>query len=141
MDIDGISAIVAESEKPAKRTINKPNGEPYRGADGTESTVGALGSESKAYKEARDKITRRALRRRQQQLTPEDLKQNRIDLAAAAMTEEFWAGWESGKAPLPFSIENARKLIAAEHILIQVEELITEHADFFSAKSNGSPRV
>lgn len=138
MNIDSIADVVAESEKPATRVILMPNKEPYRNTAGKECTIGALGSESAAYKKAREEIQRRALRRRQA-FTPKEILQNRIDLAAAVMTADGWFGWEAGpkNEPLAFSLDAARKLLSYEHILVQAEELRDEHADFLAAKSTG----
>lgn len=138
MDIGQIAEIVAQSEQPKTITIYQPNGDPYKGADGKESTLSHVGSESKAYKAARDVITRRALNARRHKLTPDELMANRIDLASATLTE--WSGWESGGKALPLSPESARKLLAVEHILTQLEESIAEHANFSTASSNSSPK-
>lgn len=136
MDIGQIGSIVAQSEEGATAIIYQPNGEPYRGADGKNSTITALGSESKAYRAARDTITRRALRQGRRRIEPDELLKNRIDLAAACVID--WSGWESGGKSYPLTPANVRTLIAAEHILTQVEELIQEHANHFLQNSNGS---
>lgn len=138
MDIGQIAEIVAQSEQPKTIVVYQPNGEPYRGADGKESTLSHVGSESKAYKAARDVITRRALNARRHKLTPEELMANRIDLAAATLTE--WSGWESGGKPFAFTPDNARKLLAAEHILTQLEESVTDFFVGSATSSNSSPK-
>lgn len=136
MDISKIAEVVAQSEETVTGIIYMPSREPYRGNDGEPSTVTVVGSEAKSYRVARDKITRKALRSRRRDMEPEEVLQNRIDLALAGM--RGWSGWDSGNEPLPFTPENARKILVAEHILTQVEELISEHASHFLASSNGS---
>jgi putative IMPACT (imprinted ancient) family translation regulator len=133
-----ISAAVQNaelSEQEATGTIYQPGGDAYLAPDGkTECTITVLGKESTLYRRADDAITRRALRSGRA-LTPEELRQNRIDRAAAVVTR--WYGWEMDGQPAECERDNVRKLLRVQHILEQVEALIEGHAAFFR-KSSGS---
>lgn len=134
MDINKIQVEVAKDENGVVVPINQKNGEPYVGADGKPATVTVVGSESKRYRAARDAISRKMLRGRRSRLEPEDLMRNRVDMAAAGVID--WSGWESNGKPAPCTPENVKALLlAADHILEQVESGISEHADFFANSS------
>jgi hypothetical protein len=87
-----------------------------------------VGSESKQVRRAKDAQGKRLFRERRTKLEPADFQANRVEIAAAAIVD--WHGWEAGGQPLPCTPENARGLLAAEHILTQVEEAVHRHADF-----------
>lgn len=137
-DIEEVATTVAQSEEGYTFPVYKTEDETYKGPDGKDVTMTVVGKESKAYTDAENIITRRAIKQRRQKLEPEDLKRNRIDLAAACITG--WSGWESGKKPLPFTIENAKVLLSAKHILEQVEEAIVGHHANFTKSLNGSQK-
>lgn len=129
MDLGQIETVVAQSEQVATITVFQPNDEPYRGSDGKESTLSFTGSESRAFRAARDSVTRRVLRSRKTRLEADDIERNRIDLAASVVTA--WSGWEIGGKPAPCTPENVKALLKVEHILVQLEGAINGHADFF----------
>jgi hypothetical protein len=131
-DIGEVAAAVEQDEEVADIPIYQKNGDPYLGADGSPSTVGVIGSESKEYNRALDKIARKGMRRGVP--SAEETRDRRIDLAAAAVKR--WSGWESGGKPFDFSPKNVKHLLGAQHILEQVEAGISRHADFFE---RGSP--
>jgi len=134
MDISKIQAEVAKDETGVVVPINQKSGDPYLAANGTPATVTVVGSESKKYRAARDSISRKMLRGRRTRLEPADLTNNRVEMAAAAVTD--WHGWEAGGKPAPCTPENVKALLmAADHILEQVESGISEHADFFANSS------
>jgi hypothetical protein len=138
MKLQQVSQVVAESERVATITIYQPNDEPYRGADGEEATLSFTGSESKAYRHAREIIQRRTLRKQQTKLEPADILRNQVDLASAVVTG--WSGWEDDNGqPAAFSRDGVRQLLQAEHILSQLQEGINRHASFFGAPSETSP--
>lgn len=132
-DLGEIQAAVAHEDESVAVPIYQRNGDPYLGADGEQATISVVGSESKTYHRERQKQRRRMLKQRKTTLDVEDLDRDRLDLAAACVTG--WAGWEMGGQPFPFSPENARRLLAVEHILEQVERGIDRHADFFASNS------
>jgi hypothetical protein len=136
-DLEAVATASAQSEQGVTFTVYQPDDNPYKGPDGKDVTISVVGKESKAYRDAENIITRRALKKRRQITEPEELRQNRIDLAVACITG--WSGWENGKQPLPFTAENARKLLAHRHILEQVEEAIGAHAANFTKTSTSSP--
>lgn len=136
MDVSQLAAEVAKDETGAVIPIMKKDGTPYVGIDGKQSTITVMGNESKAYRAARDTITRRALQQRRVKLEPADVIRNRIDLATAAVTD--WSGWDAGGKNIEPNAENVRKVLGVYHILEQVEDGIDRHADFFAQQSINS---
>jgi hypothetical protein len=136
-DLEVVATNVAQSEQVVTITIYQPNEEPYKGPDGKDVTISVVGKESKAYIDAENAIVRRASKQRRQASVVDNMRQNRIDLAAACITG--WSGWESGGKPFPFTTENAKKLLGTRHILEQVEQAIGEHAANFTKTSTSSP--
>lgn len=136
LSLTSATANAQQSELVARVPIYQPNGEPYMGADGEEAWIGALGAESKRYRQAEHAISRRNQRNTKPRVDPVDVRRNRIDLAVACV-----AGWnaedENGQQ-MECNAENAERLFAFEHILRQVEMGIHAHADFF-AKSSPTP--
>lgn len=132
MDINSIEAEIAQDENIVDIPIYQKNGEQYTAKDGTPSTIGIVGSDSKSVKAARNTVQRRMLRLGRK-AEPADLLKNRLIIAKAAGRR--WTGWELGDTPAPYSEDNLAKLLTAEHILAQVEAGIDGHADFFSAAS------
>lgn len=138
MDITQLNAEVAKDETGVTIEISKKDGTPYLAADGTPCTITVLGSESKRYRDARDLTQRRALHKRRVKLEPADIMRNRIELAAAAITD--WHGWEIGGKEAACTPEHIQTLLKVYHILEQVEEGIESHADFFAAQSTNSSK-
>lgn len=131
MDVKELAAEAARDEEGVAIPIHARNGEPYGSSNGEAVTITVLGSESKRYREASDRLLRRALRSRQRTLTPKELRENRVERAAAAVIE--WHGIEANGEPWPCEPENVKALLfQSEHILEQVEIGIDGHADFFS---------
>lgn len=138
MDIKKVSEQSANEENGAVIPIvDKTTDEPYRAEDGSESTITVVGSESKRYRRAQDQLTRRTIKRRGAP-SPDELRDDRIELAAAAVTA--WHGWESKEGdvatPVQCTPENVKQLLgASQDILQQVETGIREHARFFAKPS------
>lgn len=138
MDINTLGDIVAQDEKPVEVTVYQKNGDPYLGPDDRPCIISVVGSESKQYRAARDKLTRKFLRGRQSKMEPADLRNNRVEQAAAAVVG--WSGWTAHGLEFPATPENVRILLnQADHILEQVEAGINSHADFFTNSSLTSP--
>lgn len=135
MKISTVKAAVARHEDGAVVEVMDELGEPYLAADGSQSTITVLGSESKRYRDVQAKIRKRTLRDRRGALTADEVRANRVELASAVVTA--WHGWEDDEgAPIPFSVENVAALLAsAEHVLEQVEVGIHQHASFFGTSS------
>lgn len=138
--LNEVQQATEQDEESATVIIYQKNGEPYRGADGAPAQMSVLGSESKAYRTARDRLTQRTIANRSQRTTPQMLRANRIELAAAVVTG--WSGWEDEAGePLPPTRENIREVLgAADHVLEQVEAGIAGHADFFENSSRSSSK-
>ena len=133
MDFAKIADEIAQDEQIATVPIENKNGDPYLASDGSQSTISVVGSESTRVQHAKDVQTRRLLRSTRRKLEPKDLRENRIEIAAAAVVE--WHGWEMNGEAWPCTPENAKKLLGAEHILVQVEEAVSRHSTFFTSSS------
>ena len=131
-----LDEAIAQDETPAEQVIYQKNGEPYTGLDGNPSTITFVGTESKRVRAALEANDRRGLRQRRQQITPEDLRENRVNVAIAGCVA--WRGWDDGKQDIPCTPDNLRTVFRAEHILQQVEQHISRHADFFANSSKSS---
>lgn len=135
MDIskESIDRVLADEERKATVTIYQRDGEPYLALDGSKSTFTVVGSESKSVRAARAALQKRLLNSRRIKLTPADIRRNRIDTAAAGVTD--WHGWDDNGKDVPFSAERVSDVLRLEHILEQAETAIAEHADFFAKPS------
>lgn len=133
-DFAKVQEQIKQDEEVVDVPIFQKNGQPYLGADGSQSTIGVLGAESRKAQVARDSLTQRMIRSRAGKMTPKDLRQNRIDQAAAVVVR--WSGWEHEGKPWPCEPENVKAVLSADHILEQVEEGIARHADFFGNSSS-----
>lgn len=135
MKITDLQQEVAKDEEIVDIPIFAKNGEPYLAKDGTPCTIGVVGSESKAYRQAEDAQSRKNLRTTRR-TTPADLRENRISLNAACVRR--WHGWEDEQdAEIPCTPDNVKMLLsAAEHVLDQVTQGITGHASFFVTPSS-----
>lgn len=132
-DLSSIDQIVSAAEQSVTGVIYQPNGDPYLAPDGTECTISVQGKESKAYRRARDMILRRGLRSRKANIEPHEVRQNRVDQAAAVFTG--WHGWTEGERILECAPEYVKRWLAHDHLLEQAEALIEGHASFFSKNS------
>jgi hypothetical protein len=128
-----LDQVIAQDDEGSEQIIYQKNGEPYVGIDGKPATITVVGTESKRVRAALDANDRRAIRGRRQQTTPEDMRENRVNVAVAGSIA--WRGWDDGTQDIPCTPENLRKLYRADHILQQVEAAITRHADFFATSS------
>lgn len=128
--------VIAQDDQGVEQIIYQKNGEPYRGLDGMPSTITFVGTESQRVRAALEANDRRGLRMRRQQLTPDDMRENRLSVAIAGAIA--WRGWDDGKQDIPCTPENLRRLFRADHILQQAEQHITRHADFFANSSKSS---
>ena len=137
MDITKIAEEVARDEEGSTFTPHDKHGDPYLGADGAPATITVVGSDSKRVRAVKDAQTRRMLRRQRTRLEPADLRQNRIEVAAAAVIE--WTGWEDANGkPLPCTPEHVAELLTVDHILVQVEEEIDRPRNFSTSSSGPS---
>lgn len=134
-DIGEVQVAAEREAQGAVVPIVKKNGDPYKAKDGSPSTISVVGSESEQYRKAQMTRQRRRLRSRRTNIEPEDLRADRIAIAAACVTE--WHGWEENGKPMECTPDNARRLLGYEHILEQVEAGIERHADFFDSNSKG----
>lgn len=135
MKLSTLKQAVAQDEEGAVITIEGKDGEEYTAADGSPMTITVVGSESKRIRAVVDRQTKRVFRQQRRQVTPELLRANRIELAAAAVTA--WHGVEDddGNA-IPCTPENVAEVLnAADHVLEQVEAGVRRHASFFSNSS------
>lgn len=134
MDITELSKELEREEDAIVLPIFHKNGEQYLASDGGPCTISVVGADSKRVQGAERKNTNRAINRGRGRLTPEQLNQNRVNLAAAAIVA--WHGWVDGDKPFDCTMENAlRMLKLAPHILRQVEEGVASHADFSETRS------
>ena len=120
--ITELKQIAENDEVSVAIPIFQRNGDPYLGADGKQSTISVVGSESPAYRRARKSILKRMTK------GSVDMDTMRVEMAALAVTN--WSGWEDGDKSLPFSPENVKVLLKPEHILSQVEAGIGRYAVF-----------
>jgi hypothetical protein len=135
MKISSVKEAVAKDEDGAVLPIDGKDGEPYLAHDGSPATMTIVGLESKRMRDITDKQQRRALRRQVAKITPEMLREERIEKAAAAVIA--WHGWEGDDGTeLACTPENVAALLgAAEHIMEQVEAGVRRHASFFTKPS------
>lgn len=125
----------ARSERVADIPIVAPDGSPYLAQDGTPATIGVYGPESKKYYAARDALTQKLIRQNSKKLTPQALRQQRIEQAAAVVAR--WHGWEDDEGKdIRCDEANVIELLRTDHILEQVEAGIHGHADFFANSSS-----
>jgi hypothetical protein len=132
---DKLEELLSLDERPATfELIEKATGEPYKAADGSPVTLTVVGEDSKRVRAADDAVTRRMLGSRRSKATPEDLLNNRIARASAAVIA--WHGIEDeGGAPLPCTQDLVRGLLVVPDHLRQVEEAVGGHSGFFVKRS------
>jgi len=132
MDLKKLEKVVAADDEGVVITIYRKDGEPYLAMDGTESTMTVVGSESKKYKAAKRRATDRLLKSKRVKMAAVDVEASAVKMASSAVIA--WHGWEDQKKELDCTQENVRLVLGmADHILDQVQEAITSHADFSSA--------
>lgn len=126
---------VAKDEEVIDVTIFGKNGEPYTAKDGSPSTIGVVGAESKRFRQAENAISRKNLRNHRP-TTPDDLRAQRLKQHAACVVR--WHGWEDeNDAELPCTPENVEAVLgAADHVLDQVVAGVQGHASFFAQRSS-----
>ena len=135
-DLQQARAVVEAQENAVEVPIFKPDGEPYLAEDGkSQCTISVLGSESKRYREAENRILHRMLKSQRRKRSADDIRNDQIEKAAAVTTRLF--GWTDGDRALDASNpEDVRSLLSFDHILSQVEAGIVGHADFFRSSSS-----
>jgi hypothetical protein len=113
------------------------NEEPYLDAAGEPVTLTVLGKYAEPVRRQQDANLRRLLKKRQARSTPEEIRENRVSVATAAVTA--WSGIEADGKPVPFSAANVREvLIAAPWVLEQVEAAMEAGAGFTPSRSGNS---
>lgn len=130
MDMKNLEKLNAAENEGVVTVIYQRNGEPYLAADGSESTMTIIGSESQKVKVAKAAVTRAMLNKRRTKLTPEDVDDNLINQAAAAVIE--WHGWEVDGKAAKLNKDNLATVLQYDHIREQVEQVRDAHADFSS---------
>jgi hypothetical protein len=129
MDIARIDEIIAQDDELAVIPIYQKNGDPYLASDDkTPCTISVYGPESKAAKKAKRVEWRKLSKRAGQTVEVEEYDASRLEKAAALVAD--WSGWESNGQPAECTPQNVKALLAAEHILAQVEAGIARHAAF-----------
>lgn len=134
MDISKIESEVEQDETGVAVTIYQKNGEAYKAPDGSDCTITVLGEDAKQVRRASEVNQRRMLRSRTAKVEPADVRRNRVDYATAAVST--WSGWEIGGKTAECSPENVKALLKSDHILRQVEQAVSSHADFFVSNSS-----
>jgi hypothetical protein len=135
-DITQIRDAVKQDEEGAVVTIFDKNDEPYLAADGTPCTMTVLGSESRRVRKAQLELAKRRTRPgRSTRFTLEEAEELQIEQSAAAVTA--WHGFEDANGvELPCTPENVKTVLGlAQHILLQVQSAIQDHARFFAKPS------
>lgn len=142
MEIRQLGLDAATAEEGHTFTVLKRNKEPLLAADGSEVTLTVVGKESKRYRKAQDAITQRNLRRqRSDKLTAQELWKRRLELAAACIIG--WHGLEADGVPAELTRENVTMALESRDskgdptyaLLVQCEQEIEGHADFFDESS------
>lgn len=135
MKLSELKVAVAKDEEGVVVPIVGKDGEEYTALDGSPVTITVVGAEAKRIRDARTVQTKRVLRQQRTRLDVEDLRTNRIELAAAGVIA--WHGWEDDNdQPIACTPENVKAVLAAaEHVLDQVEQGIQRHAAFFGPSS------
>lgn len=136
MDISALKEQTKHDDTPHPVEITGRDGNPLPAPDGSACTISVFGSESQVYRREKEAISRAFLQRRQTKIEPQDLLNNRIRAAAAAVAS--WHGFESNGQPAPCTPTNVRAVLAHEWILEQVEQGIEAHASFFTNSSASS---
>jgi hypothetical protein len=102
-------------------------GQPYLSKDGLrQSSIGIVGRDSKAYRDATEAFSKKVSQMPAVQRESVDWRRGYALCGVRRLTD-----WENGDEPFPYSEENAAVLLAAEHILEQVENGIRRHGSFF----------
>lgn len=138
MKLSELKAAVATDEEGVVVPIEGKDGEAYTADDGSPCTMTVVGMESKRLRSVGDRQTRRVLRNQVTKPTPEMLRSDRVEKAAAAVIA--WHGWEDDHgADIPCSPENVAALLdEADHVLEQVEAAVRRHASFTKPPSANS---
>lgn len=110
------------------------NEEPYLDAAGQPVTLTVLGKYAEPVRRQMDANLRRLLKRRQARSTPEDIRDNRIAVATAAVIA--WHGIEAAGVAVEFTSANVRAVLtAAPWVLEQVEAAMESGAGFTPSRS------
>jgi hypothetical protein len=123
-DLEGLKA---KDEAGYAAEMHWRDGAKWLAADGkTPVTFTVYGSEAPTY------LKRRADVYRELSAAEENVDGDTLSAFVAACAIKSWSGIEE-----PFSVENARALMAFEFLRVQVERRSTKGADFFGAASTG----
>lgn len=136
LDLSTVGEVTAREDAGQVVHLRDPNGEPlYTGGQHEQPiTITVAGTYSTRVRKAQDQLQQRMLKKRQRDLTPEQVTANRNELAAAAILE--WQGITDKGAPLPCTKENAIRLFTiAPWIREQLEEAQQDHAGFTGTAS------
>jgi len=96
--------------------------------------ITVVGMDSDVYQKAQLELRNRQFKKMQKrnrlrfEMTAEETEQNAIDLLARCIMG--WENIEWGGKPLPFSYENAKKLLGENWIREQVDTFIGDRANF-----------
>lgn len=102
--------------------------------NGQPVTITVAGTWSSVYRRTQDAQVQRMIRKKQRDLTAEQLTANRVDLVAACILG--WQGLTNGtdrdgkQIPLPFTRENAVLVAGVPWLREQLEEAQQDHASF-----------
>lgn len=133
MNINELDATIAQDEEGVVIPVYAKNGDPDLASDGSQTTITVVGSDSERYRRAQDIQTRRMLRTRRAKMEPDDIRANRIELAASAVIA--WHGIEADGQPVPCTLESVRLVLKAQYMLEQIEAAVNEHASFLAKSS------
>lgn len=133
-DLSAIQEAVKQEDEAVDVVIYDRAEQPYTSTvDGSESTIGVVGTESARYQKALAKRLRASVRAGKRNRSDREIMEARVELAASAVVR--WSGWEMHGTPWPCTPENVRELLGTPHILAQVEEAIEGHQRFFRSAS------
>ena len=126
--IKDLEGLKAKDEAGYPATMHWRDGAKWLAADGkTPVTFTVYGSEAPTY------IQRRADVYRELSAAEEKTDSDTLSAFVSACAIKSWSGIEE-----PYSMENARALMAFEFLRVQVERRSTKGADFFAAGSPAS---
>ena len=135
MDIQKIQDEKAQEDIGIELPIVRRDGEPDLASDGTQTTFTVVGRNSARVKKVIDRQARQNARRRSD-LKPDEVYEQRVERAAAALTG--WHGVEDNGQPVILSPDSARLVLADPHYLEQVEDGMVNHGRFFKTASANS---
>jgi hypothetical protein len=128
IDLDQAGEVTAREDAGITVHIRGADGEPAYQGD-RPVTIRIAGTYSQVYRKTQDQQTRRLLKQRSRDLSPEQLTANRVELVAASILG--WEGFTNKGEAYPCTRENAVALLTrAPWIREQLEEAQQDHAGF-----------